>query len=35
MGTTKTDRVKVVVTMTSGDRYTIIDRDYPFPEKLP
>jgi len=32
MGTTKTDRVIVVMTMTSGDQYTIIDNDYPFPK---
>jgi hypothetical protein len=31
LGTTKTDRVIVVVTMTSGDQYTIIDGLYPFP----
>jgi len=31
MGTTATDRVIVVVTMTSGDQYTIIDKYYPFP----
>ena len=31
MGTTKTDRVIVVMTMTSGDQYTIIDGLYPFP----
>jgi hypothetical protein len=31
MGTTVTDRVIVVVTMTSGDQYTIIDQYYPFP----
>jgi hypothetical protein len=31
MGTTKTDRVIVIVTMTSGDQYTIIDGLYPFP----
>jgi len=30
MGTTKTDRVIVVMTMTSGDQYTIIDGLYPF-----
>jgi hypothetical protein len=30
MGTTKTDRVIVVMTMTSGDQYTIIDDLYPF-----
>ena len=34
MGTTQTDRVIVVVTMTSGDQYTIIDRDYPFPTQM-
>jgi len=32
MGTTKTDRVIVVMTMTSGDQYTVIDNDYPFPK---
>jgi hypothetical protein len=31
MGTTKTDRVIVVMTMTSGDQYTIIDGLYSFP----
>lgn len=31
MGTTATDRVIVVVTMTSGDQYTLIDQYYPFP----
>jgi hypothetical protein len=30
MGTTGTDRVIVVMTMTSGDQYTIIDGLYPF-----
>jgi hypothetical protein len=30
MGTTATDRVIVVMTMTSGDQYTIIDGLYPF-----
>ncbi|MDO9323666.1 MAG: hypothetical protein Q7T80_01785 [Methanoregula sp.] len=34
MGTTRTDRVTVVVTMTSGDQYTVIDQDYPFPGKI-
>jgi hypothetical protein len=34
MGTTQTDRVIVVVTMTSGDQYTIIDRDYPFATQM-
>jgi hypothetical protein len=34
MGTTRTDRVMVVVTMTSGDKYTVIDKDYPFPGKI-
>jgi hypothetical protein len=34
MGTTGTDRVIVVVTMTSGDQYTVIDNDYPFPGKI-
>jgi hypothetical protein len=31
-GTTTTDRVIVVMTMTSGDQYTVIDNDYPFPK---
>ncbi len=31
MGTTRTDRVIVRVTMTSGNQYTVIDKDYPFP----
>jgi len=30
MGTTKTDRVIVVLTMDSGKQYTVIDKDYPF-----
>ncbi len=30
MGTTKTDRVIVNVTMTDGTTYTVIDRDVPF-----
>ncbi|MDD4136326.1 MAG: hypothetical protein PHT99_00320 [Methanoregula sp.] len=34
MGTTKTDRVIVTVLMTSGDQYTIVDQDYPFPGKI-
>jgi hypothetical protein len=34
MGTTRTDRVTVVLTMTSGDQYTVIDKDYPFPGKI-
>ncbi|HWS21800.1 MAG TPA: hypothetical protein VN227_04080 [Methanoregula sp.] len=34
MGTLKTDRVIVVMTMTSGDQYTIIDKDYPFPMQV-
>jgi len=34
MGTTKTDRVIVTVLMTSGDLYTIVDQDYPFPGKI-
>ncbi len=34
MGTTKTDRVVVTVLMTSGDQYTVIDNDYPFPGKI-
>jgi hypothetical protein len=33
MGTTRTDRVIVDVVMTSGQQYTVIDRDYPFPGK--
>jgi hypothetical protein len=34
MGTTRTDRVIVVLTMTSGGQYTIIDKDYPFPPQV-
>lgn len=34
MGTTKTDRVKVDVVMTSGNLYTVIDQLYPFPGKM-
>lgn len=34
MGTTLTDRVIVVMTMTSGGQYTIIDKDYPFPPQV-
>ncbi|PKL58019.1 MAG: hypothetical protein CVV34_04505 [Methanomicrobiales archaeon HGW-Methanomicrobiales-5] len=34
MGTTGTDRVMVVVTMTSGDQYTVINKDYLFPGKF-
>jgi len=34
MGTTRTDRVIVVVTMTSGDQYTVIDNNYPFPKSM-
>jgi hypothetical protein len=34
MGTTTTDRVTVVVVMTSGEQYTVIDQDYPFPGKI-
>ena len=34
MGTLKTDRVIVVMTMTSGDKYTVIDEDYPFPMQV-
>lgn len=35
MGTTKTDRVIVDLVMTSGDKYTVIDADYPFaPAKI-
>jgi len=32
MGTTGNDRVTVILTMTSGDQYTVIDRYYPFPD---
>jgi len=31
MGTRKTDRVIVTLTMDSGKEYTVIDKDYPFP----
>jgi hypothetical protein len=34
MGTTLTDRVIVVMTMTSGGQFTIIDKDYPFPQQM-
>jgi hypothetical protein len=34
MGTTKTDRVIVVLAMLSGDQYTVIDKGYPFPAKM-
>ena len=34
MGTTRTDRVKVDVVMTSGIEYTVIDGLYPFPAKI-
>jgi hypothetical protein len=34
MGTTKTDRVIVVLVMTSGDQFTVIDKDYPFPIRM-
>ena len=34
MGTTGTDRVVVDVIMTSGEQYTVIDGDYPFPVSL-
>jgi hypothetical protein len=34
MGTTMTDRVIVSVVMTSGDQYTVIDKDYPFAPKI-
>jgi hypothetical protein len=34
MGTLNTDRVIVVMTMTSGDQYTVIDNDYPFPMQV-
>ena len=33
-GTTTTDRVIVVLLMTSGDQYTVIDAGYPFPIKM-
>ncbi len=34
MGTLGTDRVIVVLVMTSGDQYTVIDQDYPFPVRM-
>jgi hypothetical protein len=34
MGTLGTDRVIVVLIMTSGDQYTVIDQDYPFPVRM-
>jgi hypothetical protein len=34
MGTLETDRVIVVLVMTSGDQYTVIDQDYPFPVRM-
>ncbi len=34
MGTPRTDRVIVVMTMTSGGQYIIIDKDYPFPPQV-
>jgi hypothetical protein len=34
MGTTLIDRVIVVMTMTSGNQYTIIDDDYPFLQQV-
>jgi hypothetical protein len=34
MGTTKTDRVIVVLLMSSGDEYTVIDALYPYPIKM-
>jgi hypothetical protein len=34
MGTTGTDRVIVVALMTSGQQFTVIDKDYPFPPKV-
>ena len=34
MGTLGTDRVTVVLLMTSGDQYTVIDQDYPFPVRM-
>jgi len=33
MGTTGTDRVIVVLLMTSGDQFTVVDDDYSFPWK--
>ncbi|MDD5142579.1 hypothetical protein [Methanoregula sp.] len=34
MGTTGNDRVIVVLVMTSGDQYTVIDAIYPFPVRM-
>ena len=34
MGTTGKDRVIVVLVMTSGDQYTVIDAIYPFPVRM-
>jgi hypothetical protein len=34
MGTLGTDRVIVVLVMTSGDQYTVIDQNYPFPVRM-
>lgn len=34
MGTTQTDRVIVSVVMTSGESFTVIDRDYPFSPQI-
>jgi len=34
VGTTQTDRVIVVLLMTSGEEYTVIDGNYPFPIKM-
>jgi hypothetical protein len=34
MGTLGIDRVIVVLVMTSGDQYTVIDQDYPFPVRM-
>jgi len=34
MGTLGTDRVIVVLLMTSGEQYTVIDADYPFPVRM-
>jgi hypothetical protein len=33
-GTTGTDRVTVSVLMTSGEMYTVVDQDYPFPGQI-
>ena len=34
MGTTSTDRVIVSVVMTSGEKYVVIDKDYPFEPQM-